>query len=134
MILLISAFLAMADTVKVPPTPVDTVRRSRVERIDTLGQVEVKGRTRPAVMDAFDATIKAQGKQPTTPSLGDLLNKVAPEAQDYILHPFGFKERKKKRQRKRMQQIMQDYDHVKSFEELLDEAIKKQMEEDAMGK
>lgn len=136
MITLLAALTLMTSSVEHTDSVPDSIhveRLARSERVDTLREVEVFGRQRLAVMDALEATLRAQGRQPSTPSLGDVLNKYAPNAQDYILHPFGFKERKKKRQRKRMQDILNEYEQAKTFEELLDEAVKRQQEEDAKG-
>lgn len=127
--LLALCFLA-SDSIPSHPARVDSLGR---ERVDTLGEVLVQGRERLAVMDAIDGSLKAN-RQPGTKSLGDILNKVAPNAMDYVMHPFGFKERKQKRQRKRTQQNLEQYDQMKTFNELLDEAVRRQKEEDERNK
>ena len=52
---------------------------------------------------------------------------------DKIMHPFAFKERRREKKHARDRQILKEYEElgrVKSFEELLDEAIRKQAIED----
>lgn len=121
MILLISTFLALSS-----PMPSDTVQ---VVFEDTLEEVEITHRERLGVMDAIDASL-ARNKQPRTKSLGEVLGK----ANDYITHPFGFKERRLQKQRKVREGVLNEYNRVKTFEELLDEAVKQQQAEDEKGK
>ena len=70
------------------------------------------------------------GKQPHVPSLGDVLNKVAPGLQDKMLHPFAVKERKRERKKKHVAKVLDEYDKVETGNSLLDEVIRKQREED----
>lgn|GEM_PF-5809163 len=81
--------------------------------VDTLRELTVMGdslRVAP-VKDAISQSLKRNGG-PKQVTLGDVLNKVAPGTMDYILHPFGFAERKKKKKKKRMNQILQQFDQV----------------------
>lgn len=121
MIVLLSAFLALSA-----PLQSDTVQ---VVFEDTLKEIQVTSKDRLAVMDAIDANLN-RTKQPRTKSLGEVIGK----ANDYITHPFGFKERKRQRQRKQREAVMSEYNRVKTFKELLDEAVQQQQIEDAMGK
>lgn len=121
MVLLLSTLLAFSN-----PMPADTVQ---VVFEDTLEEVEFTHKERLGVMDAIDASLQ-RNKQPRTKSLGEVLGK----ANDYITHPFGFKERRLQKQRKVREGVMNQYNSVKTFEELLDEAVKQQQIEDAQGK
>lgn len=90
----------------------DTIHRDTAF-VDTLHEVTVMGdslRLAP-VKDAISQSLgKSAG--PSVKSLGEVLNKVAPGAMDYVLHPFGFSERKKKKKKKRMEQILKEFDRV----------------------
>lgn len=103
-----------------------------LEHIDTLHEVTVRSK-RWGIKQALEASLE-KNKQPATPSLGELLNKYLPNVNDYIMHPFGFKERKRNRQRKRTAKVLNDYDQVRSFKDLLDEAVMKQRLEDEAEK
>lgn len=78
---------------------------------DSLHEVTVMGDSMK-LAPVNDAIRQSLGRNPVPKvvSLGDLLNKVAPEAMDYVMHPFGFAERKTKKKRKKVQQILQDFD------------------------
>lgn len=81
--------------------------------VDTLYEVTVMGdslRLAP-VREAINQSLgRDQGPQMQT--LGDVLNKVAPQAMDYVLHPFGFAERKKKKKKKRVKQVLEEFDRA----------------------
>lgn len=54
-------------------------------------------------------------------SLSGILDRYAPMMKDYIMHPFGFAERKKARKRKKVAKVLHDYDAVNDpLQELLD--------------
>ena len=95
---------------------------------DSLREVLVMGdslRLAP-IYDAVNQSLKRQ-QNPSVKSLGDILNKVAPNAMDIVMHPFGFAERKKKRKHKKMNQILWEYDHVDqqdSFNAALDSIMR----------
>ncbi|MCM1108341.1 MAG: hypothetical protein NC388_04685 [Clostridium sp.] len=94
-------------------------------RTDTLREVTVNAQTnRLPVKDALDKSLGTP--QPRTLSLGEILNKYAPELQDKMLHPFAIKQRKKERHKKKMRQVLKHYDEVKSFEDLVKEALMRQ--------
>ncbi len=96
--------------------------------VDTLHEVMVMGdslRLAP-IYDAVNQSLKRQ-QTPGSKSLGDILNQVAPNAMDIVMHPFGFAERKKKRKRKKVNQILWEYDHVDqqdSFNAALDSIMR----------
>lgn len=105
----------------------DTVRRDTVME-DSLREVLVMGDSLKLapIYDAVNQSLKRQ-QNPGSKSLGDILNQVAPNAMDIVMHPFGFAERKKKRKKKRMNQILWEYDHVDqqdSFNAALDSIMR----------
>ncbi len=115
-------FLLMpADTV--PPVPHDSLRT------DTLKEVVVDGR-RDGKLPVTDAIDKSTGKLRRTRTLGDILEKVAPGLQDKMLHPFAVKQRKRERHKKKMRKVLEHYNEVKSFHDLLEEAVRRQELED----
>lgn len=60
---------------------------------------------------------------PRTPSLSDIIGR---KATDYIMHPFAFKSRKAERRRQKTLKKLWEYDHIKSNNELLREALIKE--------
>lgn len=68
------------------------------------------------------------------PSLSDILEKLLPGLNDKIMHPFAFSQRKKERRRKRSLKALEDFDKVKTFNELLREAYQQQLLEDSLEK
>ena len=105
--------------------PQDTLRR------DTLKQVEVKGDSVLRVNEAIRRSIgKEQEGRIGYPSVSDILG---PRITDKIMHPFAVKDRKRDKKHARDRKILEEYEQlnrVKTFEELLDEAIRKQAIED----
>ena len=100
-------------------------------RVDTLRQVEVRG---DSVLRVNEAIRQSIGRENATrigyPSVSDVLG---PRITDKIMHPFAVKDRKRDKKHARDRKILQEYeemDRVKTFEELLDEAIRKQAIED----
>ena len=58
---------------------------------------------------------------------------IGGKATDMIMHPFAIKDRKRDRKHARDRKILEEYEQlgrVKTFEELLDEAIRQQAIED----
>ncbi len=99
--------------------------------VDTLRQVEVRG---DSVLRVNEAIRQSIGRENATrigyPSVSDVLG---PRITDKIMHPFAVKDRKRDKKHARDRKILQEYeemDRVKTFEELLDEAIRKQAIED----
>lgn len=111
----------------VPQAPRDTLVADSV-RTDTLKEVVVVG-GEPQVSKAIGRSIEAWKKsQPRVKSFGDVLEKLSPGLNDKITHPFAFKQRKMERKRKRTKKILEHYDRVKTFDELLRESIREQEE------
>ncbi len=100
-------------------------------RTDTLREVEVKG---DSVLRVNEAIRRAIGKDKEGrigyPSVSDV---IGTRATDKIMHPFAIKDRKREKKHARDRKILEEYEQltrVKTFEELLDEAIRKQAIED----
>ena len=111
----------------VPQAPRDTLVADSV-RTDTLKEVVVEGGERQ-ISKAIGRSIEAWKKsQPRVKSFGDVLEKLSPGLNDKITHPFAFKQRKMERKRKRTKKILEHYDRVKTFDELLRESIREQEE------
>ena len=118
-------------------TPEDTIPPTQ-EPKDTLkeGELTVPGRKLKEVEvvapgptsgleDALRQSIERMGiRNPLT--LGDLVNKISPNLTDKIMHPFGFKERRRAKKRKKVQKILNDFDRTKTFDELVREALERE--------
>lgn len=63
---------------------------------------------------------KAKEKAPSVPSLSDIIGQ---KATDYIMHPFAFSQRKKEKRMRKAMKKLQEYDLIKSDNELLREAL-----------
>lgn len=66
------------------------------------------------------ASPKTKETGPRVPTLGDL---IGHKATDMIMHPFAIKKRKEERRRKKIAKKLWEYEHVKSNNELLREAL-----------
>lgn len=88
----------------------DTLERKDSLREDTLRTVTVRpGQSRLPWSNSTQKEVKAM-QNARKYSLDGILSKVAPTLHDQILHPFGFKERKKSRKRKKVQKVLWQYD------------------------
>ena len=85
------------------------------------------------VVRVLEKTV-GRSRGPRSMSLGDVIEKVAPGLQDKMLHPFAIKQRKSERRKKKMRRVLENYDRQKTFNELLDEAVKRQQMEDERAK
>ena len=100
---------------------------------DTLREVTVRaGRHIPLPGMVLSPGLKDEVVPP--PSLGSILEKWSPGINDKITHPFAIKQRKKERRRKRSLKALEDFDHLKTFDELLREAYIQQLREDSIEK
>ena len=105
--------------------PDDTIPPTH-EQTDTLKEVEVVApESTAALEDAIRQSIARMGI-PSTPSLGDVINKISPGLTDKILHPFAFKDRRKARKHKRDKKVLEEFDRVKTFDELVREALERE--------
>ena len=99
--------------------------------VDTLRQVEVRADSMLRVNEAIRQTVEREkAARIGTLSVSDVLGS---KLTDKILHPFAVKDRKRDRKHARDRKILEEYEQlgrVKTFEELLDEAIRQQAIED----
>lgn len=99
--------------------------------VDTLRQVEVRADSILRVNDAIRQTIEREkAARIGTKSVSDV---IGSKATDKIMHPFAVKDRKRDKKHARDRQILEEYEklgRIKTFEELLDEAIRQQAIED----
>ncbi len=94
-------------------------------RTDTLREVTVRPLKTYHLNEMPLTGIKNDIKAPV--SLGTVLEKLSPGIKDKILHPFAIQQRKKERRRKRALKNLDQYDLIKTDEDLLREAYEKQM-------
>ncbi len=117
--LLVALFLAV-DTVATPDTTI-----APTERIDTLRMVEVTPDSTLQMMESLRKSLeRLMPKSP--PSLSEILEKWSPGLNDKITHPFAIKERKLERKHKNDKKVLEEYDHIKTFNDLLREAIERE--------
>lgn len=121
---------APADTAQTAAR--DSARRDSL-RTDTLREVVVRPDSVLPVVRVLEKTV-GRSRGPRSMSLGDIIEKVAPGLQDKMLHPFAIKQRKSERRKKKMHRVLENYDRQKTFNELLDEAVKRQQMEDERAK
>lgn len=99
---------------------------------DTLREVEVRTDTMLRVNEAIRQTIENERKSRIgTKSVSDI---IGGKTTDKIMHPFAVKDRKRDKKHARDRKVLAEYEEllrVKTFEELLDEAIRRQDLEDA---
>ena len=105
--------------------PVDTIPPTH-ELTDTLKEVEVVAPTSTAgLQDAIRQSMARMGV-PHVPNMGEVIDKISPGLTDKILHPFAIKDRKKARKHKRDKQALEEFDKVKSFDDLVREALERE--------
>ena len=108
-----------------------TVPQEDSVRVDTLRQVEVRGDSVLRVNEAIRQSIgRDKGARIGVPSVSDV---IGAKATDVIMHPFAIKDRKREKKHARDRKILEEYEQlgrIKTFEELLDEAIRQQAIED----
>jgi len=99
--------------------------------VDTLHQVEVRADSFLRVNDALrQAMEREKAARIHTMTVSDVLG---PKVLDKIMHPFAVKERRREKKHARDRKTLKEYEQlsrIKTFEELLDEAIRKQAIED----
>ena len=135
MLTMIIPILFVADAICIDSICTDTLRT------DTLREVNIQGSQRLPVEYILDRSlmrIRDDVRRP--PNMADLLEKMSPgirdrvldPLKDMILYPFAFKERRRERRRKRWMKALQQYDQIRTFDELLHEAYDRQMKEDSL--
>lgn len=109
----------------------DSIPEYRETRVDTLRQVEVLADSQLRVNNAIRMTLEREkAARVGALSVSDVLGS---KLTDKIMHPFAVKERRREKKHARDRRALEEYeqlDRVKTFEELLDEAIHQQAIED----
>ena len=124
--------LLSAEVYQLPADSVEEKAQVDSLHIDTMREVTVRaGRHIPLPGMVVNPGLKEEVVPP--PSLGSILEKWLPGINDKITHPFAIKQRKKERRRKRSMKALEDFDRVKTFDELLREAYILQMKEDSVA-
>ena len=130
LILVLAALPLMAfSTPALKPDSVPTKNRST--RVDTLHQVEVHADSMLRVNEAIRQTLEREkAARVGTMSVSDVLGS---KLTDKIMHPFAIKERRREKKHARDRKVLKEYEQlgrIKTFEELLDEAVHQQAIED----
>lgn len=103
-------------------------------RTDTLQEVTVRPDTILRVQRIVEEIIRHEREQQIhIPSLGEILQKRFPRLNDIITNPTAFRERRREARRRRSLKALEDYDKLKTFDDLLREAYERQMQEDAQN-
>lgn len=103
------------------------------EEADTLREVVVRPDSLLPIDRVLQETLK-KNRQPSIPTISDLLEKIKPGLNDIIMHPTAIKQRKKERRMKRLMKTLNNYDKVRTFDELLHDAYEQQMLEDSLAR
>ena len=90
----------------------------------------VHPRDKLPVEEAIDQSLRRG--QIGTKTLGDILERLSPGINDKITHPFAIKARQKERRRKRAMKALENFDRVRTFDELLREAYEQMQLEDSL--
>lgn len=93
----------------VKPLPKDTLNKPDTLWEDTLRAVTI----RPLGMVPLSKRMQKYAeeiKKGQRYSLNGIIEKLSPTLHDQIMHPFGFKERRKSRKRKKVRKVLQQYD------------------------
>ena len=116
-------YVLTSDTISPPPPH---------ENADTLREVVVKADSVSRLHEAIQSTLaREKAKELHIPNLAEILEKLFPGINDKITHPFAIKERRRERKHKRDRKLLDAYDKVRTFDDLLLEAIERQKLEDA---
>lgn len=115
------------------PSSTDSTRTKQdtsVAYTDTLSEVSVKADKSLRVVDAINKSLNNGLVQPRQKGISDL---IGSKANDYIMHPFAWKERRKEKNLKKAQENIKKLDAAKTYEDELTEAINRQLREDSIA-
>ena len=107
-----------------------TKQDTSVAYTDTLGEVSVKADNSLRVVDAINKSLNNGLTQPRQKSVSDILGS---KANDYIMHPFAWRERRKEKNLKKAKENIHKLDAAKTYEDELTEAINRQLREDSIA-
>lgn len=122
---LLLSFILLSDSLAVSAEQADSIRT------DTLQEVTVLPLRRLPIEDALRESLDRQ-ENLHVPTLSEILEKNRPGLLDVIMHPFAFKQRKREKRNRQSMKVLEEYDRVRSFDELIREAYEKQMLEDSL--
>ncbi len=101
--------------------------QAQEERVDTAAiDTTMKGVKMREVVVTKDRRLpvfvnpETRKQQPRVPTVSDIIGR---KATDMIMHPLAFKERKEERRRRKAMRKLWEFEHVKSNNELLREAL-----------
>lgn len=97
---------------------------------DTLGEVSVKADKSLRVVDIINKSLNNGIVQPRQKGISDVIGE---KANDYIMHPFAWKERRKEKNLKKAKDNIKKLDAAKTYEDELTEAIYRQLREDSIA-
>ena len=122
---LLLSFILLSDSLAVSAEQADSIHT------DTLQEVTVLPLRRLPIEDALRESLDRQ-ENLHVPTLSEILEKNRPGLLDVIMHPFAFKQRRREKRDRHSMKVLEEYDRVRSFDELLREAYEKQMLEDSL--
>ena len=116
MTLAMSMLMGALDAAAQTPVPQDS---THVVMEDTLREVVIGGRK--AVDLPMSNGLKSSIKGIVDAQKYSLTGLIGETAADYILHPFGFAERKRAKKRKKVKKVLREYDAMQDpLKEVLD--------------
>ena len=121
---------AAKDTTKTRKAYPQTAQDTSVAYTDTLGEVSVKADKNLRVVDVINKSLKNGLTQPRQKGISDIIGE---KANDYIMHPFAWRERRKEKNLKKAKETIQKLDAAKTYEAELTEAINRQLREDSIA-
>lgn len=118
------------DTTKTRKAYPQTAQDTSVAYTDTLSEVSVKADKNLRVVDVINKSLKNGLTQPRQKGISDIIGE---KANDYIMHPFAWRERRKEKNLKKAKENIQKLDAAKTYEDELTEAINRQLREDSIA-
>lgn len=118
------------DTTKTRKAYPQTAQDTSVAYTDTLGEVSVKADKNLRVVDVINKSLKDGLTQPRQKGISDIIGE---KANDYIMHPFAWRERRKEKNQKKAKENILKLDAAKTYEDELTEAINRQLREDSIA-
>ena len=114
------------DTTKTRKAYPQTAQDTSVAYTDSLGEVSVKADKNLRVVDVINKSLKNGLTQPRQKGISDIIGE---KANDYIMHPFAWRERRKEKNLKKAKENILKLDAAKTYEDELTEAINRQLRE-----
>ena len=121
---------AAKDTTKTRKAYPQTAQDTSVAYTDTLSEVSVKADKSLRVVDIINKSLNNGIVQPKQKGISDIIGE---KANDYIMHPFAWRERRKEKNLKKAKENIKKLDAAKTYEDELTEAINRQLREDSIA-